>query len=186
MVEIRYLQPGRSPPAVSAGEPWLDLYAKTTDAFFGKGAAGVPGGSAVWFEVSWEGALPLEECLRAAQDWAERHGVKTIWIQPAPTEQRVYTSPDGAIQLIDESVPDDTLSFANSDWHTHGYLLAEQAGLGESPEAARERVLLAVLADKVDIVIEARDGQPYIWINERGDASAELESGTFIVRRWTR
>ena len=81
MAAIIYLSPGEQMPDRGTDEPWLIVEASDDGRFFGAGAAWKPGGEWIGYGSLPENDGTLADALAAAQHWATKYGVPTIWIQ---------------------------------------------------------------------------------------------------------
>ncbi|WP_197418719.1 hypothetical protein [Sphingomonas sp. CCH9-F2] len=84
MTAIIYLSPGDEMPDHGDQEPWLIVEASDDGRFFGTGAAWKPSGAWVGYGSLPENDRTLAEALAAAERWADKYGVSTIWVQTAP------------------------------------------------------------------------------------------------------
>ena len=80
MISIRYLEPGEEPPEAADDEPWIHVEATSQGTFYGTGAAWKPNGEWIGY-VSLPEDVSLEKAIKAAQEWAEKYGIATIWVQ---------------------------------------------------------------------------------------------------------
>ncbi|MGH7028646.1 hypothetical protein [Brevundimonas sp.] len=84
MTEIIYLAPDEQLPDVGDGQPWLIIEASQDGQFFGTGASWKADGDWIGYGSLSENDISLETALAAAQDWATKYGVPTIWVQVTP------------------------------------------------------------------------------------------------------
>ena len=83
MAEIVHLPPEEDKPA-GADQPWLIIEASHDGKFFGSGQSWRANGEWVGYLSLVEDDVSLETALAAAQDWATKHAVPTIWVQLTP------------------------------------------------------------------------------------------------------
>ncbi len=84
MTQIIYLTPGEAMPVVADGEPWLFVEAADDGRFFGSGAAWKQTGEWVGYGSLIEDDRSLATAIAAAERWAARYSVPTIWVQAIP------------------------------------------------------------------------------------------------------
>ncbi|WP_299194488.1 hypothetical protein [uncultured Erythrobacter sp.] len=84
MAELVYLRPGEKMPDHEE-EPWLVIEASSDGRFFGTGASRRACGEWVGYGSLAEHVNSLKDALSAAQEWAEKYQVQTIWIQADPS-----------------------------------------------------------------------------------------------------
>ncbi|GGB29451.1 hypothetical protein GCM10011380_18710 [Sphingomonas metalli] len=84
MAAIIYLSPGEQMQDCEYDEPWLLVEASDDGRFFGTGSAWKPNGEWVGYGSLPESDYSLTEALAAAQLWADRYSVPTIWVQLTP------------------------------------------------------------------------------------------------------
>jgi hypothetical protein len=84
MADIVYLAPDEEMPDVGDDQPWLTIDASPEGLFFGTGASWKADGEWVGYGSLVEDDVSLERALAAAQAWATKYGVPTIWVQLAP------------------------------------------------------------------------------------------------------
>ena len=84
MAAIIYLSPGEQMPDRGDDEPWLIVEASGDGRFFGTGAAWKPSGEWVGYGSLPENDGALADALEAAERWAAKHSVPTIWVQTTP------------------------------------------------------------------------------------------------------
>ncbi len=84
MAAIIYLSPGEQMPDRADDEPWLIVEASDDGRFFGTGAAWKPSGEWVGYGSLAENDGMLSDALAAAQRWAGKYSVPTIWVQTTP------------------------------------------------------------------------------------------------------
>ncbi|MEJ6789546.1 hypothetical protein BrevBR_08320 [Brevundimonas sp. BR2-1] len=84
MTKVIYLSPGEQLPDVGDDQPWLTIEASNDGQFFGTGASWKASGEWVGYCSLVEDDVSLETALAAAQDWATKYGVPTIWVQVTP------------------------------------------------------------------------------------------------------
>ena len=81
MAVIIYLPPGEHMPDRGDDEPWLIVEASNDGRFFGTGSAWKPSGEWVGYGSLPENDGTLADALAAAEQWAARYTVTTIWVQ---------------------------------------------------------------------------------------------------------
>lgn len=84
MAAIFYLSPGEQMPDHGDDEPWLIVEASHDGRFFGTGAARKPSGELVGYGSLPENDNALADALAAAERWAAKYSVPTIWVQATP------------------------------------------------------------------------------------------------------
>lgn len=84
MTEIIYLSPGEQMPDADDDQPWLVIEASVDGRFFGSGSSWKASGEWVGYASLVEDDDSLETALAAAQEWAIKYGVPTIWVQATP------------------------------------------------------------------------------------------------------
>ena len=84
MAQIVYLPPGDAMPVVANDQPWLFVEAAGDGQFFGSGAAWKQNGEWVGYCSLVEDDHSLDTAMAAAEAWAGRYGVQTIWVQTTP------------------------------------------------------------------------------------------------------
>ncbi|MES2338933.1 MAG: hypothetical protein V4537_12625 [Pseudomonadota bacterium] len=84
MAAIIYLSPGEQMPDCVDGEPWLIVEASDDGRFFGTGGAWKPSGEWVGYGSLPENDETLASALAAAERWAAKYSVPTIWVQTTP------------------------------------------------------------------------------------------------------
>lgn len=84
MTEINYLSPGEQMPDVGDDQPWLTVEASHGGQFFGSGGSWKANGEWVGYGSLVEDDVSLEAAVAAAQKWATKYGVPTIWVQATP------------------------------------------------------------------------------------------------------
>lgn len=84
MSEIIYLSPDEQMPDVGDDQPWLIVEASSDGQFFGSGGSWKANGEWVGYGSLVEDDVSLEKALAAAQQWATKYGVPTIWVQVTP------------------------------------------------------------------------------------------------------
>lgn len=84
MTAIIYLSPGEQIPERGENEPWLTVEASDDGRFFGTGSGWKPSGEWVGYGSLAENDISLAAALAAAEQWAAKHGVHTIWVQTTP------------------------------------------------------------------------------------------------------
>lgn len=84
MTEIIYLTPDELMPDVGNDQPWLIIEASNDGQFFGSGSSWKASGEWIGYLSLVEDDASLETALAAAQDWATKYGVPTIWVQVTP------------------------------------------------------------------------------------------------------
>ena len=81
MVAIIYLLPGEQMPDRGNDEPWVIVEASNDGRFLGSGAAWKPNGEWVGYGSLAENDSALDDAVAAAERWAAKYGVTTIWVQ---------------------------------------------------------------------------------------------------------
>jgi len=84
MAEVVYLKPDEQMPDLGDDQRWLIVDASDDGRFFGTGGSWKPSGEAVMYASLAEDDISLGRALAAAQAWAERYQVPTIWVQLTP------------------------------------------------------------------------------------------------------
>jgi hypothetical protein len=84
LAEVVYLLPGVEMPDAGDGKPWLIIEAATSGLFYGSGGSYRPNGEWVGYASLAEDDVSLERALAAAERWATKYQVPTIWIQLQP------------------------------------------------------------------------------------------------------
>jgi hypothetical protein len=84
MAAIIYLSPGEQMPDCGDDKPWLTVEVSDDGRFFGTGAAWKPSGEWVGYRSLPEDDGALADALAAAERWAAKYGVPTIWVQTTP------------------------------------------------------------------------------------------------------
>ena len=84
MAEVVYLPPDQQMPDIGDDQPWLTIEASPDGRFFGTGASSKADGAWVGYGSLAEDDVSLETALAAAQKWAAKYGVRTIWVQLTP------------------------------------------------------------------------------------------------------
>ncbi len=84
MALIIYLSPGEQMPDRGDDEPWLIVEASDDGRFFGTGAGWKPRGEWVGYASLPENDGALADALKAAEQWAAKYSVPTIWVQTTP------------------------------------------------------------------------------------------------------
>ena len=84
MVEVVNLAPSEDMPDVGDDKPWLIVEATSEGLFYGSGASWKPNGEWVGYRSLTEDDVSLEATLKAAQEWAGKYGVPTMWVQVTP------------------------------------------------------------------------------------------------------
>lgn len=87
MAEVTYLLPDQAMPDFGDNQPWLLIEASDDGRFFGAGSALKKTGEWVGYGSLVEDDISLEAALTAAQEWATKYGVPTIWVQPRPSDR---------------------------------------------------------------------------------------------------
>lgn len=86
MATIVHLSPGEEMPNEGEDKPWLLIHHSGDGRYFGSGASWRETGEWVGYRSLPEDDVSLEAAIDAAQQWADRYGVTTIWIE-APESQ---------------------------------------------------------------------------------------------------
>lgn len=84
MAEIVYLSPDEEMPDLGENQRWLTIDASDDGRFFGSGGSFRDNGEWVGYGSLSQHDGSLEEALKAAQQWAAKYHVPTIWVQPKP------------------------------------------------------------------------------------------------------
>ncbi len=84
VTEIIYLSPGEQMPDVGDDQPWLVIEVSVDGRFLGSGASWKASGEWVGYGSLVEDDVSLKTALVAAQEWATKYGVPTIWVQATP------------------------------------------------------------------------------------------------------
>jgi hypothetical protein len=84
MAEVIYLPPHEQMPDPADKQRWLTVEASDDGRFFGTGSSWKANGEWVGYRSLAEDDVSLEKAIAAAQAWAEKYNVPTIWIQPTP------------------------------------------------------------------------------------------------------
>lgn len=84
MISVVYLSPGEDMPDHGDNMRWLRIEASDDGRFFGSGGSFKANGDWVGYGSLAEDDVSLEAALAAAQQWAAKYDVPTIWIQLAP------------------------------------------------------------------------------------------------------
>jgi hypothetical protein len=84
VAQIVYLGAGECRPDVGDDAPWLVIEASEDGLFFGTGASWKPSGEWVGYLSLVEDDKDIESALEAAEEWAAKYDVPTIWVQLTP------------------------------------------------------------------------------------------------------
>ncbi|OQW75737.1 MAG: hypothetical protein BVN33_06665 [Proteobacteria bacterium ST_bin13] len=84
MAAIIYLPSNEQMPDHGDDKPWLLVEASDDGRFFGTGSAWKPSGEWVGYGSLAENDVSLADALAAAERWAVKYGVPTIWVQTTP------------------------------------------------------------------------------------------------------
>ncbi|KQN04878.1 hypothetical protein ASE85_07790 [Sphingobium sp. Leaf26] len=84
MVNIVYLLPGEAMPDHGDDMRWLIIEESDDRQFFGTGGSFKANGDWVGYVSLAENDGSLEAALAAAQNWAAKYDVPTIWVQIKP------------------------------------------------------------------------------------------------------
>ena len=85
LVEVIYLEQHEPYPASGDDAPWLYVEPFDNDGkFYGTGGANKPTGEWVGYASLAENDVSLERALAAAQEWAEKYGVRVIYVRTKP------------------------------------------------------------------------------------------------------
>ena len=84
MADVIYLLRHEDMPDHGNDQRWLIIEASGDGRFFGTGASIKADGEWVGYGSLAESDLSLDSALAAAQQWAEKYDVPTIWVQPQP------------------------------------------------------------------------------------------------------
>lgn len=79
MAEVIYVDPDALRPMVADNMPWLFIE-EQDGMFFGSGGSWKPCGEWVGYGSLSENDVSLQLALEAAQEWATRYNVPTIWV----------------------------------------------------------------------------------------------------------
>jgi hypothetical protein len=80
MADVVYLSAGEEMPDHGDDEAWLIIEATTDGHFFGTGSSWKASGEWVGYRSLAEDDTSLETALDAAQLWAAKYNVVTIWV----------------------------------------------------------------------------------------------------------
>jgi hypothetical protein len=81
MADVVYLNAGEVMPDPGDDAPWLTVEVASDGLFYGTGASTRPTGEGVYYRSLPEDDVSLDAALKAAQVWAARFNVPTIWVQ---------------------------------------------------------------------------------------------------------
>lgn len=81
MAEVIYLSPHEQTPDLGDDQRWLVVEASDDGRFFGTGSSRKADGEWVGYGSLAEDDVSLESALEAAQAWADKYLVPTIWVQ---------------------------------------------------------------------------------------------------------
>lgn len=84
MPEVVYLSPGHRMPDVGDDQPWLLVEASRDGRFVGTGASWKANGEWVGYGSLVEDDVSLAAALAAAEEWATKYQVPTLWVQLTP------------------------------------------------------------------------------------------------------
>lgn len=84
MAEVIYLPPHEQLPDLGDEQRWLIIEASGEGRFFGTGGSWKSNGEWVGYGSLAEDDVSFEKALAAAQAWAEKYRVPTIWVQLTP------------------------------------------------------------------------------------------------------
>lgn len=84
MAEVIYLQPHEQMPDLGDRQRWIMIDASDDGRFFGTGGSWNVSGEWVGYGSLGEDDISLERAMAAAQAWADKYQVPTIWVQPTP------------------------------------------------------------------------------------------------------
>lgn len=84
MADVIYLSPDEDIPDYGDEMRWLRIEASDDGRFFGSGSSFKANGDWVGYGSLADDETCLEVALAAAQRWAGKYDVPTIWIQLAP------------------------------------------------------------------------------------------------------
>ena len=84
MADVIYLSHDEEMPDYGDDQRWLTIEASDDGRFFGSGGSFKANGEWVGYGSLAEDDLSLESALAAAQQWAEKYDVPTIWVQLKP------------------------------------------------------------------------------------------------------
>ncbi len=84
MADVIYLPPHEQMPELGDEKRWVTVDASDDGRFFGTGGSWKANGEWVGYGSLAEDDVSLEKALAAAQAWAEKYKVPTIWVQLTP------------------------------------------------------------------------------------------------------
>lgn len=84
MADVVYLSPDEELPDLDEDQRWLTIEASDDGRFFGTGGSLKGNGEWVGYGSLATHDGSLETALAAAQQWAEKYHVPTIWVQLSP------------------------------------------------------------------------------------------------------
>ena len=84
MANLIYLPPQEQMPDLGDDQRWLTVEASDDGRFFGTGGSWKADGEAVFYGSLAEDDVSLGKALEAAQAWAAKYRVPTIWVQLTP------------------------------------------------------------------------------------------------------
>ena len=84
MAIVVHLSPDEEMPHQGDDQRWLTIEASDDGRFFGSGGSFKANGEWVGYGSLAENDGSLEVALAAAQQWAGKYDVPTIWVQPKP------------------------------------------------------------------------------------------------------
>ena len=84
MADVIDLSHDEEMPDYGDDQRWLTIKASDDGRFFGSGGSFKANGEWVGYGSLTEDDLSLESALAAAQQWAEKYDVPTIWVQLKP------------------------------------------------------------------------------------------------------
>jgi len=81
MASVVYLEVGNELPDFGDDQPWITIHPSGDGRFFGTGSSWKPTGEWVGYISLAEDDVALEKALEAAQQWATKYHVPTIWVE---------------------------------------------------------------------------------------------------------
>ncbi len=84
VADVVYLAPDGKMPDDGDGTRWLNIFASDDDRFFGSGGSFKGNGEAVMYCSLANDDVSFQAALAAAQQWANKNEVPTIWVQLDP------------------------------------------------------------------------------------------------------
>ena len=84
MADVIYLPPHEQMPDAGDDQRWITIDASDDGRFFGTGGSWKASGEWVGYGSLPEDDVSLERAMAAAQAWANKYDVATIWVQLTP------------------------------------------------------------------------------------------------------